>query len=80
MKVLVIGYFGATAQKETDGPIDQQTIRWTKQGVESHSTWLRFDFLAEYNFFYKNLVYKNIKAWNGPNIRNILRTYEGFRS
>ena len=31
-------------------------------------------------FFYKNLVYKNIKASNGPKIKNILRTYEGFKS
>ena len=30
--------------------------------------------------FYKNLVYKNIKASNGPKIKNILRTYEGFKS
>ena len=30
--------------------------------------------------FYKNLVYKNIKALNGPKIKNILRTYEGFKS
>ena len=30
-------------------------------------------------FFYKNLVYKNIKASNGPKIKNILRTYEGFK-
>ena len=26
-------------------------------------------------FFYKNLVYKNIKASKGPKIKNILRTY-----
>ena len=31
-------------------------------------------------FFYKNPVYKNIKASNGPKIKNILRTYEGFNS
>ena len=29
--------------------------------------------------FYKNLVYKNIKASNCPKIKNILRTYEGFK-
>ena len=29
-------------------------------------------------FFNKNLVYKNIKASNGPKIKNILNTYEGF--
>ena len=28
--------------------------------------------------FYKNLVYKNIKALNGSKIKNILRTYERF--
>ena len=33
-----------------------------------------------YTFFYKNLVYKNIKASNSPKIKNILRTYEGFIS
>ena len=31
-------------------------------------------------FFYKNLVYKNIKASNGPKIKNILRKYKGFIS
>ena len=31
-------------------------------------------------FSYKNLVYKNIKASNGPKIKNILRTYKGFKS
>ena len=30
------------------------------------------------HFFFKNLVYKNIKASNGPKIKNILETYEGF--
>ena len=31
-------------------------------------------------FFYKNLVYKNIKASNSLKIKNILRTYKGFKS
>ena len=31
-------------------------------------------------FFYKNLVYKNIKASYGPKIKNILRIYKGFKS
>ena len=31
-------------------------------------------------FFNKNLVYKNIKASNSLKIKNILRTYEGFKS
>ena len=30
-------------------------------------------------FFYKNLVYKNIKASNGPNIKNILSSYQVFK-
>ena len=30
--------------------------------------------------FYKNLVYKNIKASNGPKIKDSLRTYEYFKS
>ena len=33
-----------------------------------------------HSFFYKNLVYKNIKASNGPKIKNILRTCKGFKS
>ena len=34
--------------------------------------------LMNYTFsFYKNLDYKNS---NGPKIKNILRTYEGFKS
>ena len=33
-----------------------------------------------HSFFYKNLVYKNIKASNRPKIKNILSIYEGFIS
>ena len=32
-----------------------------------------------YTFFYKNLVYKNIKASIGPKIKNILGTYHGLK-
>ena len=31
-------------------------------------------------FFYKNIVNKNIQASNSPKIKNILRTYKGFKS
>ena len=31
-------------------------------------------------FYYKNLVYKNTNASNSPKIKNILRTYKGFKS
>ena len=43
----------------------------------SYYTWLVIDI---HFFFYKNLVYKNVKASNGPKIKNILRTYKGFKS
>ena len=36
--------------------------------------------LQQVHFFYKNLVYQNIKASNGLKIKNILRIYEGFKS
>ena len=39
------------------------------------------DFVVNIHFFfYKNLVYKNIKALNGPKINNILRAYKDFKS
>ena len=33
-----------------------------------------------HSFFYKNLVYKNIKASNSPKIKNTLKTYESSKS
>ena len=33
-----------------------------------------------YTFFYKNLVYKDIKASNSPKFKNISRTDECFKS
>ena len=41
---------------------------------------LTFGINVDYTlFFYKNLVYKNVKASNSPKIKNILRTYKGFK-
>ena len=54
--------------------ISRQTVSQTNTAKEYH-------FISRYTlfFFYKNLVYKNIKASKCPKIKNILRTYEGFK-
>ena len=42
---------------------------------------IEFSCKTQYTFFfYKNLVHKNIKALDGPKIKNNLRSYEGFKS
>ena len=51
-----------------------------KQIFYSKSTGEQSIDLSTLFFFYKNLVYKNIKASNSPKIKNILGTYEGFKS
>ena len=51
------------------GPVLRAGIKKTGRSQE---------FMLPPFFYYKNLVYKNIKASNGPKIKNILRTFEGF--
>ena len=50
----------------------------TKAPALNLVNWIAF--MEDTFFFYKNLVYKNIKVLNGPKIKNILRTCKGFKS
>ena len=58
--------FWAPIQSNNPGPPSLDATANTNKGT--------------YTFFYKNLIYKNIKASNCPKIKNISRTYEGFKS
>jgi hypothetical protein len=67
---------------EAEGEIKGWLYAWLgkRKVAPEYRYVLRFVFCVVHFFFYKNLVYKNIKASNGPKIKNILRTYEGFKS